>query len=300
VLAHPESPAQPLAAAAWGIVAYGRFVRGEIDAAIEIGERSLALARISGTDTLGLAERALGNAYVFRGDNPRSTAALDRLVDGAVASGDEARIAHACYMRSLAETRTAETGAGMLYAERTAQAALRSRNPTAQAQAAYAVGVWMATTDPEAAREHLERSEALAHQVGNLWFELFARTETLWLQAHEASPTEALRAFADVISAWHRAGDWANQWLSLRHVLGVCHLLGLDELAAVIHGALERADAIDAFPFEPSAAAKIANTVTELRERLGEERFAAAHQQGEHASTSTVIDIIVSQLQALR
>jgi predicted ATPase len=297
-LAHPESSSQPLAAAAWGIVAYGRFVRGEIDAAIEIGERSLALARHNGADTLGLAERALGNAYVFRGDNARGAAALERLVDGAVASGDEARIAHAYYMRSLAETRTAGANPGMLYAERATQAALRCRNPTAQAQAEYAVGVWMATTDPAAAREHLERSEALAHDVGNLWFELFARTETLWLEALDGEPLSALRAFADVISAWHRAGDWANQWLSLRHVLGICHLLGVDELAAVIHGALERAGAIDAFPFEPSAAAKLANTVTELRQRLGDERFTAARQQGQHASTSMVIDLIVSQLQA--
>ncbi|MEP7203174.1 MAG: BTAD domain-containing putative transcriptional regulator [Ilumatobacteraceae bacterium] len=300
VLAHPDSSAQPLAAAGWGIVAYGRFVRGEIDAAIEIGERSAALARLNGTDTLGLAERALGNAYVFRGDNPRSTAALDRLIDGAVASGDLARIAHANYMRSLAETRTAGTQAGMVYAQRAAEAALPSRNPTAQAQAAYALGVWLATTDPANAREHLDRSEALASEVGNLWFELFARTETLWLEAHDAEPVAALRAFADVISAWHRAGDWANQWLSLRHVLGICHMLGADELAAVIHGALERADALDAFPFQPSAAAKLTNTVTELRQRLGEHRFAVAHQQAQRASTSSVIDLIVSQLLALR
>ena len=26
------------------------------------------------------------------------------------------------------------------------------------------------------------------------------------------------------IAAWHRAGDWANQWLSLRHVFGICCL----------------------------------------------------------------------------
>jgi hypothetical protein len=44
----------------------------------------------------------------------------------------------------------------------------------------------------------------------------------------------------------------------------------------------------------------MADTVTELRERLGEERFAAARQRGQHASTSMVIDFIVSQLRALR
>ena len=134
--------------------------------------------------------------------------------------------------------------------------------------------------------------------MGNLWFELFARTETLWLKALAGEPLDALTAFADVTSAWHRAGDWANQWLSLRHVMGICHLVGADELAVVIHAALERAGAADAFPFEPSAAANLATMVVELRRRLGDSRFVAAQQQGRTASTSAVIDLIVGQLRA--
>jgi predicted ATPase/DNA-binding SARP family transcriptional activator len=299
-LAIDGASSQPLAAAAWGIVAYGRYVRGEIDAAIDLGERAAELANRECTDCLGMADRALGNAYVFRGDTRRSSAALDRLVDEAAASGSDARIAHACYMRSLSETRAAGADVGLKYAELAAQAANRCGNHTALAQAAYATGVWTATTDPAHSRENLQRSETLAHEAGNLWFELFARTETLWLRAIDGEPAEALRAFADVTAAWHRAGDWANQWLSLRHVLGICHMLGADELAAVIYGALVRAGAIDAFPFEPSSAAQLAQTVVEIREGLGEQRFEAAHQHGQSASTSTVIDLIVSQLQALR
>ena len=135
--------------------------------------------------------------------------------------------------------------------------------------------------------------------MGNLWFELFARTETLWLQAIEGDPRGALLGFADVISAWHRAGDWANQWLSLRHVLGICLLLRADELAATIYGALDRAGAVNAFPFQPAAAADLARQLTELRERLGDQRFTVAEQQGHTASTSVVIDLIVSQIRAL-
>jgi hypothetical protein len=154
----------------------------------------------------------------------------------------------------------------------------------------------MATTEPTQARQELQRSEALARDVGNLWFELFARTETLWQQALDGEPRAALSAFADVISGWHRAGDWANQWLSLRHVLGICQLVGADELAVLIHGALARAGAVDAFPFEPSAAANLANTVVDLRRRLGDQRFDAVAQEAQTASTSVVIDRIVSEL----
>jgi predicted ATPase/DNA-binding SARP family transcriptional activator len=290
---------QPLAAAAWGIVAYGRFVRGENEAAIELGERSRRLAAAAGTDTFGVAERALANAWVFRGDLDRSAAAFDEMLAGALASGDEARITHACYMRSLSLTSTGGADAGMAAAERAASAADRCANPTALAQAAYAKGIWLASAAPDRALIELERSELLAHEVGNTWFELFARTETLWLRAFAGRPLESLRAFADVILAWQRAGDWANQWLSLRHVLGICHLLGLDELAAIVHGALERANAVHAFPFEPAAAARLDNVVDDLRRRLGEERFQAAEHVGRTAATSVVIGLIVAQLRSL-
>jgi len=293
----PDADQEPLAAAAWGIVAYGRFVRGEIDAAIELGERSMELAARSGTDTLGVAERALGNAWVFRGDADRGAAVFERLLDGAVASGDDARIAHACYMRSLSLTSTGGAGLGRAYAERATSAAVRCGNPTARAQAAYASGIWLASSSPDQALEQLWRSESLAREVGNTWFELFARTETLWLRAFAGEPLAALRGFAEVIVAWHRAGDWANQWLSLRHVLGICHLLGADELAVIIHGALERADAVRAFPFEPAAAARLANVLDELRTRLGDHRFLVAEQVGRTAATSVVIELIVAQLQ---
>ena len=225
--------------------------------------------------------------------------AFDELLAGALASGDDARIAHACYMRSLSLTSTAGADAGMAAAEQAAIAAARCANPTALAQAAYATGIWLASADPERALAELERSELLAHEVGNPWLELFARTETLWLRAFAGRPLESLRAFADVILAWQRAGDWANQWLSLRHVLGICHLLGVDELAAIVHGALERANAVHAFPFEPAAAARLVNVVDDLRQRLGEERFRAAENVGRNAATSVVIGLIVAQLRSL-
>ncbi len=299
VLGLPGADEQPLAAAAWGIVAYGRFVRGEIDAAIELGERSIELAGRAGTDTLGVAERAVGNAWVFRGRADRATAAFEQLVDGALASGDDARIAHACYMRSLSQTSTGGSSAGMEFADRAAAAAARCANPTARAQAAYAAGLWLASTEPDRALDELWRSESLAREVGNTWFELFARTETLWLRAFAGEPLAALHGFADVIAAWHRAGDWANQWLSLRHVLGICHLLGADELAVIIHGALARANAVRAFPFEPAAAARLANVLDELRTRLGDHRFLVAEQVGRTAATSVVIELIVAQLHSV-
>ena len=286
---------EPLRATTLGLVAYGRFVRGESDPAIELAQEALAVAARTGTDTLGLAERALGNACFFQGDLVGTAAALDLLVAGAAASGDPARMAHAHYMRSLGETKSASSDAGPRHAERSAEAATRSGSPTAEAQAAYATGIWLTADAPDRARQELDRSERLAREVGNDWFELFARTETLWLDAVHGAPGPALAGYADVLSAWHRAGDWANQWLSLRHVFGICCQIGADDLAMIIHGALERAGAVDAFPFEPTAAVELERTVDALRDRLGD-RADALELQGRTTSTSVVIPLIVDEI----
>ncbi|MBI5089158.1 MAG: AfsR/SARP family transcriptional regulator, partial [Actinobacteria bacterium] len=184
---------EPLAPAALGLVAYGRFVRGEMEAAIDIGERAAALADACGADAAGLPQRALCNAYVFADMASQLVPALARLVDDAVASGDDARVAHACYMRSLAETRAAGADVGSTWARFAEQAAERCGNPTALAQALYSKGIWSAVTDPAAARALLLESERVAQQVGNTWFMLFARTENLWLDGIERDPLDALR-----------------------------------------------------------------------------------------------------------
>jgi hypothetical protein len=201
-------------------------------------------------------------------------------------------------MRSMYETGTGASDRGREHARAAVDAARRSGSSTAQAQAAYAVGIWSVADDPARAREELARSEALGHAVGNRWIELFARTENLWLRALDGEPLAALRDFADVLEAWHRAGDWANQWLSLRHVFGICSLLGADELAVVIHGALDRAGAVDAFPFEPAAAAEHTRTMAALRARLGD-RVPALEQEGRTGTTSAVIGLVVDRIRAL-
>ena len=55
-----------------------------------------------------------------------------------------------------------------------------------------------------------------------------------------------------MIETWYRGGDWVNQWLSIRHLFGILHQIGLLEDAAVVHGGLATAGAVSAMPFEPA------------------------------------------------
>ena len=53
------------------------------------------------------------------------------------------------------------------------------------------------------------------------WILAFAQTELVSLASRRGDLDGALALAADVIDTWYRAGDWANQWLTLRHVAGV-------------------------------------------------------------------------------
>ena len=96
--AHPRVPGRV------AVVAYGRFVRGDLEGAIELGERALAAAEAMGVDGSGLAERALGERLVLPGRSEDGDG-----VDGPDArvgarAGSPARLAHALYMKSVAYT----------------------------------------------------------------------------------------------------------------------------------------------------------------------------------------------------
>ena len=92
----------PLFPLVCSVVAYGRFVRGESEAAIELGERALAYAEAAGVDCSGLAERAIANVYFYRGESETAIVWTERMLASARASGSAARLAHALYMRSVA------------------------------------------------------------------------------------------------------------------------------------------------------------------------------------------------------
>ena len=82
------------------MAAYGRFVRGDLEGAIDLGDRAIAAAEVAGVDCSGLAERTLGNAWFYRNDTDARRGvdgSHDRLGPGWIAGP----AAHALYMRSV-------------------------------------------------------------------------------------------------------------------------------------------------------------------------------------------------------
>ena len=285
----PGAEAHALYPVALGVVAYGRFVRGELDAAVETGERAVACAERFGTTTAGLAERAIGNALFYRDREAEARAWMDRMDAAFAAMPPPSLVAHTSYMRSVAETSVGNSAAGVVLAERAAAAAAQCGSPTAHAQASYALGLSFEKTDPDRALELLDRSVHCAEAVDNRWIRAFALTESLWIRAKSGHALDSLRGYHDVIDTWFRGGDWANQWLSLRHVFAIFESLGNDEVAATLYGALDAAGVMYALPLEPGHADDFGLAVERLSSRLGEHRFKEAAERGRTMRDEEVI-----------
>jgi hypothetical protein len=282
-----------------GVVAYGQFVRGELEAAMANGRRGVEAAQRLRVGTGGLPERAISNAYYYLGSAPESSAWTDRMVAAVERSNDPGRMAHALYMRSVGLTSIGDLAGGARLADDAWRAARASGSPTALAQASYAAGLACEQTRPDLALEQLERSTTYAEQVGNRWVHAFALTETLWLRARQGQALNALAGYLEVIEVWYRGGDWANQWLSLRHVFGLFASLRHDHAAVVLHGALHAAGATTAMPFEPHDVQLLTNTVAELRDRLGADEFDVAFADGGRLGGRDVVEFTLAEIRHL-
>jgi tetratricopeptide (TPR) repeat protein len=290
-----ESPHAPLVLA---MGAYGRFVRGDLDSCIRYGDLAIAASVRLGVGTSGLAERSLGNSLFYQGDADAAQQWIDRMLDDA-RDGSPARLVHALYMRSVAYTSVGVPQRGAEFAEEALVLARRSGSPTALAQASYALGLALESSNETAAAALLTQAVEVAAGAGNRWVQAFAMTEVLWLEARQGSPRTALAGFSDVIDLWFRGGDWANQWLSLRHVFGILVQLHDHRAAATLHGALTAVGAAYALPFEASDAEHIAELVGRLRVHLGSADFAGAVRHGASMCDSEIIDFIQERITAL-
>jgi hypothetical protein len=298
-LSLPAAEEHADAAKASAITAYGAFVRGDLDTAVELAERSVALGEKNRTTSAGLAERAMGNALFYQGHVDRALEWMDRMLESARATGSAARITHALYMRSVAATSVGDGRLGQRLADEARAVAEVSGSATAIAQARYAAGLALESAAPDDARALLTESAEAARTVRNRWVEAFALTEVRWLEAQRGDPLAALGGFSSVVETWYRAGDWANQWLSLRHVCGILAQVGEHRSAAVLYGAIAGAGAAIALPFEPSDAERLGGLVDELRAILGAAEFAAAVREGAARRDVELVQFVQDEIRRL-
>ena len=295
----PGAPSHPLQPTVLGIVGYGAFVRGELAGAVALAEQAVAVREALDVPPCGLPERVLANALFYLGEHEVALAWMDRMVDAARASGVDGRLAHALYMRSVARTSIGDADGGLAVADEVERAATRSGSPTALAHAAYARGLAMVVEDHDGALALFDRAAALAASVGNRWLWAFALTEAMWLRAGRGEVAAALAGEREVVEAWFRGGDWANQWLSLRQLAGILARLGRDDEAALLFGAVAAAGASSALPLSPLDADELGYEAAALAARLGPAAMAEATRRGAMLRADAAVGTALRAIDAL-
>jgi predicted ATPase/DNA-binding SARP family transcriptional activator len=276
------------------MVSYGHFVRGDLEASLDVGLRVIDI-QTKDHSSSGLAERSLANTLFYVGRTDEALEWMDRMVLNA-RQGTPARLAHALYMRSVAETSMGGTVRGAILAGEAQAPATASGSPTALAGAAYALGLALEGSEPAESLRHLRTAAQLAHSVGNRWMEAFAQTEVWWLEARHGDLRTALAGSGVVIDTWYRGGDWVSLRLSLRRVFDLLMKHGDHEAAATLYGALSASGATSARPFAPGDPDDFPEAVEQVKAALGARHFDEAVQQGARLTESALVTFIQQRI----
>ena len=86
--------------------------------------------------------------------------------------------------------------------------------------------------------EDLRLAVELAASVGSRLVGGIAEVSLATLHARRRDTATALRHYQSVIGAWHDAGAWAPQWVTLRTLTDLLAELGVTDEAAILYGAI--------------------------------------------------------------
>ena len=212
----PGALDHPLAPTLTGMRAYGAWVRGEFDLAIQLAEETRRLERAA----LGLPQRSGGtnpaNVLYIVGDAMTGHAEALRQIELAEESGNRSRLVHACYMGAVGHSSNGDYDEADALVARALELAKETASPTDLASAEVARGFASRTEDE--ALEAFTASDRIARSAGNRWMQAFALTEASGLLVSRGELEVGCAGLADMVGVWYRAGDWSQQWHTFRAV----------------------------------------------------------------------------------
>jgi predicted ATPase/DNA-binding winged helix-turn-helix (wHTH) protein len=284
VLGAEEHPLRPTLTA---LRAYGAFVRGEFAQSLALAETAEADALAIGLPPIGLVERVRCNSHFMSGDFDGAELAAERLIAVADESGIASQQAHAGYQSSVSASSVGDLETARERYEASFAAAKRTGSPTDMASAWTAAG--FAATDDAQALDAFATADRLARSAGNRWMSAFARTEASALLVLQGDLRRGCAGLGETVDVWYRAGEWANQWLTLSRCVIALDRTGRPELATEILGAIERHIPLDAPPAMSAVRAIALATRESLEVQLGAERCAELRESGSLQPVETAV-----------
>jgi len=180
-------------------------------------------------------------------------------------------------------------------AERAAKLAQQSGNPTSLAWTHYALAESVHYDDPDLAIDFLRTATDLARSVSNEWILGLVQVSLARQWRRASCFVEAAVALMEDLDRWSRAGNWSEQWRTVREAARLCGDARLCAEAAVLLGAVDGVKSV--IPISPSEAIEVMSLATSLQSELGADRARMLRQRG-RLLASVSPDALVDQARA--
>jgi hypothetical protein len=253
----------------------GAWRRGDLSRARALGDRSVAVAE--GSTDARYGWHVLSAVAMFEGRLEDSAAASQQVAELARRDGDHFHAVVGLGNLAVARGYSGDTSTAVETARASRDEAERSGSPSALAWSAYASGEVIAATNPKDALTFLDRAVELADTVEAHFIRGVALLSATSLRARHGDPSIASHALVRIIDHWEQAGNWRQQWVTLRSAVELLARLGNDEAAATVLGAIDAHDAANIYGAD---AERLSVLQAELGTRLGplaDERLAEGH-----------------------
>ncbi len=267
------------------------WMRGDLARSQALVEQAIAA---TDSEAARFAWHVLGDVHLFRGDLSAAAVAYKRADDLSGEAEDTYHCALLRGCRSLVCTYAGDTTTALEMALESRTHAEASGSPTALAWSDYVTGEGLLALEPERALDHLQRASTTAGPVGNEFIAGVAGLSAASLVARHGDLAEAARTFVEVIDRFEQAGNWRQQWTSMRQAVELFVRLGQPHAAAVVLGAVEEADAENIFGDD---AERLGGLGDQLRTALGQQ-FDDAVRAGRSLGPTEIIAFVHNELGA--
>jgi hypothetical protein len=171
---------------------------------------------------------------------------------------------------------------------------MNTGNPYVMGWADYAFGEALAGVNSDEAIIAIDAALARSRATGNRFLAGVALVSAASIRARHGDPRTALPLFGQVIDHWKRAGNWTQQWITIRNVIDLFARLGSDVAATVLCGA------VDASRTAPGLfgadADRLTSTKASLRARLGDPDYQRCYTRGAAMTDDAALVFAVTEI----
>ena len=228
-----------LLALACGAAAAAANTAGDSAEAKRLAEQGFAHAGRADDPCARLCHGAAADLALFSGDTNAAAEHYRAAAEGFRSVGVAAMAAYLDAASGLALTYGGRQTEARPLLERSLAAADTTGCPSARAFTRYAIAELVALEDASLARQHLSEAIDLAGSVSAAFVAGIAELSLATLDIRAGEPRAALAHYATLIDRWRLAGNWTQQWNTLRTLVFVFVDLERDRAAAELMAAIE-------------------------------------------------------------